>query len=434
MCVSRRQGKTINAARRTTLVVATSAALALTGIAACGTVENLSAAQKIQKAADKLGEQRALTVEFGFDADPEVLQRTDKSEDPEDALSPKAAKAVAKMRVSLSVQASKPLSEAGEKDMKAVALSLGSGKGEELLDIRMIDKSFYLRADLPKLGDTFDEPMPGADELPEGMGPLKDLFEGKWVKTDTDALKSLASDDGKSDEQVSPKTERKLKTDLKSILARRVTFDDQGKKDGTEHIRAEAPARALLTDVVGALRGVADDLPAGKLPGLPTEKDLKDIPHRKAGVDFALKDGALSGITLDVTQFAEPGDGIKKGDKVDLVLRFADPGKIAAPAGAKELPQGKKGTVFGMDPGLLLGGDPADVDELSKDGTDAASPLDEDEFKNDPLFRKEFEKQLRKEMDKQFGADWENGPMGDEIEKQIQAQMKLQFGDTAAKS
>ncbi|WP_433340177.1 hypothetical protein [Streptomyces sp. CA-253872] len=358
LCVLRGQGRTINTARRTTLAVAASAALALTGIAACGTVENLSAAQKIQKAADKLGEQKALTVEFGFDADPELLERVSDSEDPEDALSPKAAKAVSQLRVSVSVQASKPLSEAGDKDIKAVALSLGSGKGEELLDVRMVDKTLYLRADFPKLGETVDEPMPGADELPPEMGSFRDLFLGKWVKTDTGTLKDLAGgdDSGETGDPISPKTGRKLKTDLKSIVTRRVTFDDQGAKDGTQHIRAEAPARALVTDVVAALRGVADELPAGKLPSLPTKKDLKEVPNKKAGVDFALKDGTLSGITLDVTQFAEPGDGFEKGDKFDIVLRFADPGEIVAPAGAKALPKGKKGTIFGIPPEVLFGG------------------------------------------------------------------------------
>ncbi|MDT0409740.1 MULTISPECIES: hypothetical protein [Streptomyces] len=437
LCVPRRQGKTINTARRTTLAVATSAALALTGIAACGTVENLSAAQKIQKAADKLGEQHSLTVEFGLDADPKVLRRASQSDDPEDALSPTAAKAVGKLRISFSVEASKPLAEARDKDIKSFAFSVGSGKGAELLDVRMVDKTLYLRADVDAFGKTFDTPMPGADELPPEMGPLKDLFAGKWVKTDTSALEELgagADASGKKSgaDKLDSKTQRKLKTDLKSILARRVTFTDKGEKDGTDHILAKAPARALLTDILGAVEDVSDKVPAWRMRGMPTEKDLKDVPNSKLGVDFALKDGTLSGVTFDAAQLAEPGDPVKKGDKFDVVLRFDEPGKITAPAGARELPQGKKGTIFGMDPGLLLGGGPADVDALSKADPGAESPLDEDGFANDPLFRKEFEKQLRKEMDKQFGADWENGPMGDEIEKQIQEQLKLQFGDKAA--
>ncbi|MHC3430113.1 hypothetical protein ACLQ15_30305, partial [Streptomyces sp. DT18] len=248
LCVPRRQGKTINTARRTTLAVATSAALALTGIAACGTVENLSAAQKIQKAADKLGEQHSLTVEFGLDADPKVLRRASQSDDPGDALSPTAAKAVGKLRISFSVEASKPLAEARDKDIKSFAFSVGSGKGAELLDVRMVDKTLYLRADVDAFGKTFDTPMPGADELPPGMGPLKDLFAGKWVKTDTSALEELgagADASGKKSgaDKLDSKTQRKLKTDLKSILARRVTFTDKGEKDGTDHILAKAPAR-----------------------------------------------------------------------------------------------------------------------------------------------------------------------------------------------
>ncbi len=436
LCVPRGQGKTINTARRTTLAVATSAALALTGLAACGTVENLSAAQKIRKATDKLGEQRSLSVEFGLDADPGVLRRASESDDPEGALSPTAAKAVGKLRVSFSVEASKPLAEAGEKDIEAVAFSVGSGKGSELLDVRMVDKTLYLRADLDTFGKTFDTPIPGADELPPGMGGLKDLFAGEWVKTDTATLEELgagkdASGKNSGADTLDSETQRKLRTDLKSILARRVTFTDKGEKDGTDHILAEAPARALLTDVFGAIKGLSDKIPAWR--AMPTEKDLKDVPNSKLGVDFALKDGTLSGITFDATQLAEPGDPVKKGDKFDVVLRFDQPGRITAPAGAKELPKGTADAPFGIDPEALLGGaaggSPSQAD-LGADG-----PLDEDGLRNDPVFREEFEKQLRKEMDKQFGADWENGPMGDEIEKQIQEQLKLQSGDEpAAKS
>ncbi|MEU6439508.1 hypothetical protein [Streptomyces sp. NPDC047046] len=422
LCVPRRQGKTINAARRTTLVVATSAALALTGIAACGTVEDLSAAQKIQKAADKLGEQNALKVEFGLDADPRVLQRLTAEDDPADKMSATAAKNVSKLRVAVTVQATKPLAEAEQDDMKSVAVTLGSGKGAELLDLRMIDKTLYLRADLDQLGKTFDSPLPADSKPPAGMGAISDLFEGKWVKTSTEALKGAAGEKDKSDEELDPKTVDKLKTDLSSIVTRRVTFTDKGEKDGTRHILAKAPARALLSDVLGAVRDVSDKLPAGTLRGMPSDKDLKDVPNKKIGVDFGIEDGRLSGLTFDTTQLAEPGDGIKKTDKLDVVLRFTDPGKVVAPSDATEMPKGKNGAPFGLDPEALL------------NGSDMGEAFDEDSFKNDPAFRQEFEKQLRKEMDKQFGADWENGPMGDEIEKQIQAQLKLQFGDSAAKS
>jgi hypothetical protein len=433
LCVPRGQGRTINTARRTTLAVATASALALTGIAACGTVENLSAAQKIRKAADKLGERTSLTVDFGLDVDPAVLERTSGSEDPEDKLSPTAAKAVSTLRVSFSLEASKPLAEADDKDIKSFAFSVGSGKDAEMLDVRMIDRTLYLRADIDAFGKTFDTPVPGMGELAPGMGGLKDLVAGKWVKTDTDTLKELgkgSSGKEKEDEKLDSKTERKLKADLKSILERRVSFTDEGKKDGSEHIVAKAPARALLTDVFEALKGVSDTFPEWRTRTMPSEKDLKEIPNKKVGLDFALRDGALSQITFDATQLAEPGDPVKKGDKFDVVLRFAEPGKIEAPSGAKELPEGSPGKPFGIDLGALLGG--AGVGGASLDDASDEDGSFEAGLADDPAFRKEFEKQLRKEMDKQFGADWENGPMGDEIEKQIQKQLELQFGETSA--
>ncbi|MFE9249872.1 hypothetical protein [Streptomyces sp. NPDC007088] len=435
LCTTGDHGRDIiNTVRRTTLTAATCAALALTGLAACGTVKSLSAAQKIQHAGEKLGEQHSLRVELGLDADPKVLEAVASSDSPEDAMPPEAAKTLAHLRVSLSVEASKPLAEAQEKDLKAVAMTVGSGKGADLAEIRLIDKTVYLKADVDALGKALGTPIPGAGELPPELGPLKDLFEGRWVKSDVDSAETAAGGKGKGGaEKLDSKTQRKLQTDLKGIVARRVTFADQGKKDGVEHILAKASARDLLTDVFGALRNVSGELPPQLSKGLPTEKDLKEVPKRKIAVDYALKDGALSGVTFDATQLAEPGDPVKKGDKFDIVLGFGEPGKITAPAGAVELPKGDDGS-FMVKPDSLFGG-AATEDFTAKDASDDLSPLDgpgEGDLKDDPTYRKVFEQQLREEMKKEFGADYEKGPFADEIEKQIQEQLKKEFGDSAA--
>ncbi|MEV0847742.1 hypothetical protein AB0J21_18040 [Streptomyces sp. NPDC049954] len=434
----RQTGDIINTVRRTTLTAATCAALALTGLAACGTVKSLSAAQKIQNASEKLGEQRSLKVELGLDADPKVLEAAAASDSPEDAMPPQAAKTLAHLRVSLSVEASKPLAKAEEKDFKAMAMTVGSGKGADLVEVRMIDKTVYLKADVDALGKALGTPIPGAGagagELPPELGSLKDLFAGRWVRTDVDSAEAAAGGkgkggkDGENAEKLDSRTQRKLQTDLKAIVARRVTFTDQGEKDGAEHILAKASARDLLSDVFGALRNVSDELPPQLSKGLPTEKDLKDAPKRKIGVDFALKDGALSGITFDATQLAEPGDPVKKGDKFDIVLGFGKAGKITAPAGATELPKGDDGS-FMVKPDSLFGG-PGTAEDASADLSPLDGP-DDDALSDDPTYRKAFEQELRKEMKKEFGADYDKGPLGDEIEKQIQEQLKEEFGDGA---
>lgn len=427
-------GVIINTVRRTTLTAATCAALALTGLAACGTVKNLSAAQKIQHAAEKLGEQRSLKFELGLDADPKVLEATD-SDAPEDAIPPQAAKVLAHLRVSVSVEASKPLAEAEAKDVKGTEITVGSGKGADLAALRMVDDTLYLKADVDALGKLFDTPVPSAGELPPELAGFKDLLAGRWVKTDVDSAEAAAGGKGKSgDDTLDSKTQRRLQTDLKEIIARRVTFSDQGEKNGAEHILAKAPAHDLLGDVLGALKDVSGQLPPQLSKGLPTEKDLKGMPNRKVGVDFALKDGALSGITFDVTQLAVAGDPVKKGDKLDITMGFGEPGKISAPAGATELPKSSKGSPFGVDPDALFGGRTAEdssADSASGD-LDALDGKDGDALKQDPAFRKAFEQELRKEMKKQFGDDYDKGPLADEIEQQIQAALKQEFGEAGA--
>ncbi|EFG64340.1 conserved hypothetical protein [Streptomyces sp. SPB074] len=396
--------------------------MALTGVAACGTAENLSAAQKIRKAADRLGEQHALSVEFGLDAAPRLF--ADEVPDA-DSLTPAAAKLLSRLRVSVSVRASKPLADAGDKDIEAMALRLAADKGPALAEVRVIDKTVYLRADTDRLTRTFGGgSVPGPGEIPEGMDSLKALFSGDWVKTGTEAIGAAAGTGAPAGNQkLDDGTRRRLGTGLEEVVTRRVTFTGKGTKDGVEHIRAQAPARAFLTDVVGVLDKVSGKLPPRLRGALPTAESLKDAPKRAVGVDFALDKGTLAGISFDATQLATAADGLKKGDKAAVSLRFGTPGKITAPAGAKELPKGKNGAPLGLDPADLADG-PA--------GAAGDEPFDADEFADDPVFRAEFEKALRAEMAKEFGADWKNGPLADEIERQIQKQLTQEFGDTPA--
>jgi len=88
----------------------------------------------------------------------------------------------------------------------------------------------------------------------------------------------------------------------------------------------------LLTGVLDKLRPLADDLPAGA--ELPTDEDLKDAPDKKIAVDFSLKNGDLTRVSVDLAALA---DG-PKGTRLPLVVKFGEAGDISAPSGATEIP------------------------------------------------------------------------------------------------
>ncbi|MDT0546133.1 MULTISPECIES: hypothetical protein [Streptomyces] len=314
----------------------------VTGVAACGAVENISAGKRLENATDKLGERRSLSVELDLDATPEQLIALSKSDSSAEPMTREEAEALAGMRVSVAVQAKKPLAEAGDKDITGVRMKL-SGPDGDLVEYRIMGETAYIRLDVKAFGELSGAPVPSADELPEdvpGGKVLRKLFDGGWVKVDTAEMKKAQEELGAGGGQkkgaggadIDPETSRKITKQLKKLFAREVTIKDEGRRDGADHLVATGPVRTLLTGVFNELRPFTDEIPGGE--DLPTAKDFKDVPNKKIAVDFAIKNGALTEASADLAPFAE---GLKKGDKLPLKLTFGEAGKIAAPSGATEL-------------------------------------------------------------------------------------------------
>ncbi|ADI09269.1 hypothetical protein SBI_06149 [Streptomyces bingchenggensis BCW-1] len=313
----------------------------VTGVAACGTIENISAGKKLENAADKLGERRSLSMELDLDATPEQLIALSKSDSAAEPMTREEAEALAGMKVSVAVQAKKPLAEAKDKDLIATRVKL-SGPDGDLVEYRIMGETAYMRVDMRAFGELSGEPIPSADELPADMPGgkvVRKLFDGGWVKLDTaemdkarEEMGAGAGKKGADGSEVSPETSRKIAKSLKKLFAREVTLKDKGRRDGADHVVATGPVRTLLTGVFNELRPFTDELPGGE--DLPTAKDFKDVPNEKIAVDFAIKNGALAEASADLAPLAE---GLKKGDKLPLKLTFGEGGKITAPSGATEL-------------------------------------------------------------------------------------------------
>ncbi|MET9480193.1 hypothetical protein [Streptomyces sp. NPDC006638] len=304
----------------------------LAGSAACGTVENLSAGQKLDRAFDKLGAERSLSFELDLDADAKTLQALDADAAPGEEMPEKVAELFSGATISLSVQSKKPLAESGEKDFTGVAMKVSSPEGD-LLEYRVVGDYTYLRADVATLSGAMGTPAPPADELPEEAGALKKILEGEWVKVATKDLQQSAVKPGEPSAAptLDATTQNKMVKALRGVIAREVEFKTAGEADGTEHVTATAPFRTLITGLFDGIRPLAKELPAGI--EFPADKDFKDAPNVKVAADFALKNGALTEVSVDVAKLAEN----PKVKKLALVLRMSKGEKATAPAGATEV-------------------------------------------------------------------------------------------------
>ncbi|WP_237277356.1 hypothetical protein, partial [Streptomyces caniscabiei] len=224
------------------------AAAVLVTVAACGTVQNLTAGQKVDNAVEQLGEQKSLAFGMRLDADPDDLVAL-MGEDGEE-VPPEMAEFFTGVRIDVSVRSKKPLAESGEKDVAGMGVKI-SGEEGVFAEYRMVGDYTYYRADMQAIGDAMGMPFPTADELdglPEDKQHLRPVLKGDWVKVNTADLQDAAEDAGAGSgadgsDELDAKTQKKILDAVRGVVAREVGFKTKNDGDGTEVITAKANFR-----------------------------------------------------------------------------------------------------------------------------------------------------------------------------------------------
>ncbi|MET9777980.1 hypothetical protein ABZ023_27640 [Streptomyces sp. NPDC006367] len=241
-----------------------------------------------------------------------------------------AAQLLADARVSLSVQSKKPLKDSGEKDLIGMAVKFSSADSD-LIEYRIAGDYAYLRADVKAIAAKTGTPLPAAEDLPETATALKPLLSGQWIKISTAHLKDSTGASASGAPSPDASTQRKLTEALRTVLTREVDLKDAGERGGADHITATASLKTVLTELVDEIRPFAKGLPPGAV--LPSAKDLKDVPDEKATADFALKNGELTEVTVNLAELAENA----KVKKFGLVVRLGKGETAPAPFQATEV-------------------------------------------------------------------------------------------------
>ncbi|MEU9420188.1 hypothetical protein [Streptomyces sp. NPDC048272] len=344
---------------RKTLAATAVAATVLAGTAACGTAENLTAAQRLDKSVDKLGQQTSVSFELGLDTNAATLKALDSGSAPGKEMPDQVAELLAGARVSVSVQSRKPLKDSSDTDITGMAMKV-SGPDGDLLEYRQVGDWAYLRAGVKALEKAVGSKLPTPGQLPPDATALKEILGGGWVKMPADSLtknapgKPTGPSSAPSSDPAADARRKKAIKGLQELVTREVKLKDTGNRDGADHITATASFKTLLTGLVDELRPLAGDLPPGT--GLPTSQDLKGAPDKPVTADFAIKNGALSEVSVDLTTLADT----TKGDKFSLRLRVGEGDQATAPAQATQIDPGALTQQFlgGRAPHPALGSDP----------------------------------------------------------------------------
>ncbi|WP_327673995.1 hypothetical protein [Kitasatospora sp. NBC_00458] len=377
---------------RTTLAAAACSTVLAAGLAACGTVQQLTAAEKVSDAFGKIGASKSFSAKLSVDATPAQIEAFGTATG--EKIDAESAAALSAVSLAVSYSADKPLKDISPSkgaDGKAAdaltdkSLSFSyalTGKGgKSLVELRQVGGKTYAQADLAGFATLVGEDPSQVKEMTEGLPPaVQGGLTGKWVSFDPELLKSSGkSADGKAGASPSavpsldPKVSENLASSLKNIFTNDVSFEDKGKKDGKELITLSAPGRKLADDLLKAVEPLAKEIPnAGKLPkSLPA-----DVPDRKVSVDIYLEGGALSAVGFDLAQLEEKP---VEGATLPVKIAFGkDAPAVQAPADAAEITSADIEGIFGGLVGGGLGGgglggaaDSSDLDADAEPLTDA---------------------------------------------------------------
>jgi len=296
----------------------------------------------------------ALTLTLKLDTTPDKLQAF--AAEGGDKLSAAVAADVASANVVIEVKTDNGahLGDLKSSDGSHVGFRLqASDSGNSLAELRSVGGALYLQADLKTLltlfgqAKAYDEVQARAKSLPAFVSAF---VAGKWVSLDLSALKALASQFGGAGAAPSTSSKQGLQivTDLRAALTADVAVTKVGTDSIGDHLRLSGHTKQLATDL---MQSVTKDVPSA---GLASGKlDTSKITDHTIVLDAWVKDGVLRQISVDVVQFAKPGEA-KAGDSLPVVLTFDQNGDdISKPADVTPVDLSQLGTLLqGLGGGL----------------------------------------------------------------------------------
>ncbi|MFI9310004.1 hypothetical protein [Streptomyces triculaminicus] len=267
---------------------------------------------------------------------------------------------LAGLKYSFSATYDKPLKDVTDKDDKSAKIAYKVVRGgKQLVEVRSTDGKSYVRTDLKEVvslvqksgkdgggsepgapGAVIDEMMKKADRLPADMGGVKSALKGEWVVLDNAAAEEFAKSQGSGDTPGAPnplspdgKSQKRFLDAFRKALGDKAHFKDAGKKNGVDHVLVTVPAKKVAEDVKEGLKPLKDKLnPFGK-QDKGKGGSLEDLPE-KLTADVAIKNGTLTGLTVDAAQF----DKKAKGElPLTITVKNGDAAAVEVPSGAQEL-------------------------------------------------------------------------------------------------
>lgn len=289
-------------------------ALLLTGCggSSSGDSSNLSARQELSKGVSALGNSDKLTADLKVAVTKGQLLALNSGQPKDQQITGRVAGLIAgtDIVVVLRTPDGKTLSQATKAgaNKKPLEVSMKADvDNTDVFDVRQVAGALYLRADVKKILSLAGSGAPDIATLkaqvPQQLGFAQAALDGKWVSISAADLKKLTTQlGGGSAQQPNEGQREQFLLQLNKIVNSDVTVRRVDTGDSGDHLLASGNARMLVGDLVKAVQSIA--------PGNPAVAafDPTKVPNKNVALDAYVKDGTLSALSLDLTQFASGQD------------------------------------------------------------------------------------------------------------------------------
>ncbi|HEX5567760.1 MAG TPA: hypothetical protein VFY14_12675 [Streptomyces sp.] len=305
-------------------LAAVGCALLIAASTACGTSETADAETRARRAVERLGQWEAVSVTLRVDAPADDIHAFLRHQHGRAGGTPPGradARLLSRLELMLTFGTDQPLNDTAPKDRIDTAATVNLG-GRDLAGYRSLGTDFYVRADWRRLAAELDGRHPtvaraaelagSAKGLPPSLAAARDALKGRWVQIDPTEFDHFArAVGGKHGERAqrlansvdllqNASAQHHIVDAVRRALDDRTSFREarKGAHDGgTERIRVSLPARGFARELAAALGPLEE-----RFDGIGFSW-LERAPDRPVTADLVLRDGTLSGMTVDLRQF-----------------------------------------------------------------------------------------------------------------------------------
>jgi len=215
--------------------------------------------------------------------------------------------------------------------------------GAAPLEIRYVDSTIYLHADLPTLLSDFGQPSSAATKFQSDLQSANSyvpgitaLGQGQWVSAQTSALAPLLKDVKTGYSAASSTVSLKLVDQLRAALDANSTYVNEGTNGGRTEYAVTVAVHSFVQQAGADLSSSLSSLPESKIPASQT-----------AVFDLYVSNNRVQEIVIDLNQFKH-----KFSFAVPLQIQFSSGSPVTIPQGATALNLSKLSSLLGG----LLGG------------------------------------------------------------------------------